>query len=250
MRYKNLVALLAATLYGVAAMAANITINSLPTIASVADATQFETDTGGVTSNKATALQIKNYTLTGNAASATKLATARAINGVNFDGTAPITISTITQSTPVTASGQTSLNLSTSIPSTAKRITVSLYGIRQSSTSVPLIQFGSGGSFQTTGYNASSYYVNPTIAFTTSTVGFPIHSVANSNDFYGSIVFTLVDPATNKWVGQGKLNDGLVTATFEQAGSVALSGTLDRVRLIMTNGTDTFTAGTASVLIE
>lgn len=250
MRFNKFIAMSIAAAFAFGASAANITINSLPAIASVVDATQFETDTGGVTSNKATALQIKNYTLTGNAASATKLQTARAINGVNFDGTSAITVGTITQGSTVTASGQTSLPLSTTIPSTAKRITVNMYGIRQSSTSVPLIQFGSGGSYQTSGYVAASYYINPTANIITSTTGFPINSVANSNDFYGSVTFTLADPATNKWVGQGNLNDGLATAIFTTAGGVALSGSLDRVRLVMTNGTDTFTAGTASILIE
>jgi len=45
-------------------------------------------------SKKATVANISNYILSGNAATATKLATARNINGVAFDGTADITITT------------------------------------------------------------------------------------------------------------------------------------------------------------
>lgn len=201
---------------------ANVTINDLSPISSVVDATQFETDTGGLTSNKATGAQIKSYVLAG----------------------------AITQPAALVASGQTNLILSNSIPATAKRITINFYGIRQSGTAVPLIRLGTGGVAKTTGYLARSYYVNPNIDLFSSTIGFPINSVANSNDFYGSMVFTKVDPSGNKWVGIGKFNDGLAAAIFECAGGVELSGPLDMVQIIMANGTDTFTAGTASIMIE
>jgi hypothetical protein len=51
-------------------------------------------NTGSPVSKKATAANIASYVLTGNAATATKLATARNINGVAFDGTQNITITT------------------------------------------------------------------------------------------------------------------------------------------------------------
>jgi len=46
----------------------------------------------GPTSYRTTLADISTYLLAGNAASATKLATARTINGVAFDGTADITL--------------------------------------------------------------------------------------------------------------------------------------------------------------
>jgi hypothetical protein len=45
-------------------------------------------------SKKTTASALATYILAGNAATATKLATARTINGVSFDGTANISITT------------------------------------------------------------------------------------------------------------------------------------------------------------
>ena len=48
----------------------------------------------GPTSYRTTLADISTYILAGNAATATKLATARTINGVAFDGTANINIST------------------------------------------------------------------------------------------------------------------------------------------------------------
>lgn len=155
----------------------------------------------------------------------------------------------IVQPAALVASGQSSLVLSNAIPANAKRITVNMYGIRQSSTGVPLIQFSTGGVFQVTGYQARSYYVNPTINLINSTAGFLINSVANSNDFYGAMTFTRVDPAAHKWVGVGKFNDGLAAAIFECAGGVDIGAAVDGVRLYI-DGTQTFTAGTTSVMIE
>jgi hypothetical protein len=51
-------------------------------------------NSGAPVSKKATASSLATYILSGNAATATKLATARTINGVAFDGTQNITITT------------------------------------------------------------------------------------------------------------------------------------------------------------
>jgi hypothetical protein len=74
-----------------------IKISQLPELTVIDGATLFSTvDTtttpGTPVSKKATAVHVADYILTGNAASATKLATARNINGVAFDGTENITV--------------------------------------------------------------------------------------------------------------------------------------------------------------
>ena len=50
---------------------------------------------GTLTSEQATLSQIQNYVLTGNAATATKLAASKTINGVAFDGSTNITVPTV-----------------------------------------------------------------------------------------------------------------------------------------------------------
>ena len=67
------------------------TLSQLTTASSLADA-NLTLITAGTTSQNATLLTLKNYVLAGTAATATKLATVRTINGVQFDGTANITI--------------------------------------------------------------------------------------------------------------------------------------------------------------
>ena len=61
-------------------------------------------ETGVLTSEQATLELVKNYVLTGNAATATKLATSRTINGVAFDGTQNINV-TATLSTGALPTG-------------------------------------------------------------------------------------------------------------------------------------------------
>lgn len=67
------------------------TLSQLTTAGSLADA-NLTLVTAGTTSQNTTLLTLKNYVLAGTAANATKLATVRTINGVQFDGTANITI--------------------------------------------------------------------------------------------------------------------------------------------------------------
>jgi len=60
---------------------------------------------GAPVSKRTTATTLATYILSGNAATATKLATARTINGVSFDGTASITISATTPTASTTVLG-------------------------------------------------------------------------------------------------------------------------------------------------
>jgi hypothetical protein len=73
----------------------SIKFSQLPSASALADANilPIVADVSGtLTSQKATLALLKSYALAGNAATATKLVTARTINGVSFDGSANITI--------------------------------------------------------------------------------------------------------------------------------------------------------------
>jgi hypothetical protein len=76
-----------------------IKISQLPELTVVDSATLFATvdpttTPGTPVSKKATALNVADFILSGNAASASTLETPRNINGVAFDGSADITITT------------------------------------------------------------------------------------------------------------------------------------------------------------
>jgi len=99
-----------------------IKVSQLPELTSVDAGTIFSiVDTAGtLVSKKASALNVATYILSGNSATATKLATARTINGVSFDGTANISI---TAAVPIATSSvlggvKVGSNLSVSVDGT------------------------------------------------------------------------------------------------------------------------------------
>ena len=142
----------------------------------------------------------------------------------------------------------------TSIPSWVKRITVMFNGVSLSSTAYFLIQLGVSGTPTTTGYTAGQMYVltNGTASGgATSTSGFVIQSGVATYTLNGAIVFNLLNPSSNLWTGSGVMyNQTAAPFICPVAGSIALSGTLNMVRITTTNGTDTFDAGSINIIYE
>lgn len=136
----------------------------------------------------------------------------------------------------------------TSIPAGVKRITVMFSGVSTSGTSAVLVQIGSG-SVTTTGYISTSNNLNQSNATggTSSTAGF----ITQSNDatFVRSGVLVLHLITGNSWVASHTMKLS-TSQVILGGGDVALSGTLDRVRITTVNGTDTFDAGTINIIYE
>ena len=131
------------------------------------------------------------------------------------------------------------------IPSTAKRITVMLNGVSMSGTSNLLIQVGSS-SFSTSGYTSAASREANNIG---STAGF-IQAFNTAAAALTIGQFTLNLQTGNSWVGTGLNMRSDVNALNYCAGSISLSGTLDRVRITTVNGTDTFDAGSINIMWE
>ena len=148
--------------------------------------------------------------------------------------------------TAVASTSGTSIDF-TSIPSWVKRITVMFAGVSTNGTSNYLIQLGAG-SVTTSGYTSQAYsFTNNGTA--SSTAGLILTYLFGAADTQrGAITLSLQNSSTNTWVDSGTLVDG--TRGHFCAGSVALSGTLDRVRITTVNGTDTFDAGSINILYE
>ncbi len=149
-----------------------------------------------------------------------------------------------------TTSGST-VDILTNIPSWVKCVTVSFYGISLSGTASPLIQFGTGATpiWTTSGYISSTdNYATTAGPAAGSSIGFRIGSTSSADTVYhGSYIFSLV--GSNKWVGQMNGSIGTNTVLFG-GGAVALSAALTSIRMTSTNGTDTYDAGSVSVLYE
>ncbi len=146
-----------------------------------------------------------------------------------------------------TTSG-TSIDITT-VPASARRITLVFNGVSTNGASEITVRGGSG-SYETTGYtgatcstpNATASTVN-----TWSTGATVISSTGAASLYYGVITFHLL--GSNTWGIMGSLGraDAL---QISLGGSKTFSGTLDRLRLTTTGGTDTFDAGSISVMYE
>jgi hypothetical protein len=135
----------------------------------------------------------------------------------------------------------------TGIPSTAKRITLSLAGVSTTGTSVYAVQVGAG-SIQTTAYLGSAG-VSASFA-TTATSYFDILGVVPNaaSTVHGIVTLTLI--GSNRWAMTSVLAFSDTNSMRFAAGSVLVTGTLDRIRLTTAGGTDTFDAGTVNIMYE
>ena len=169
---------------------------------------------------------------------------------ITLDGSNLTTTGVINSGTAQNSTSGTSIDF-TGIPSGVKRITVMFNGVSTSGTSIPLFQVGAG-SVTSSGYNAFTTATYATNGNATSTQGFPLNTSANSagNDlYYGNI--SLCTIGSNIWTVNFVLGVSAGGNTTTQGGgSITLSGTLDRVRITTTNGTDTFDAGSINILYE
>ena len=151
----------------------------------------------------------------------------------------------ITIGTMVTPGAVTSIDF-TGIPAGTKRITVAFAGLSRSGSARTTIQLGDSGGIETTGYNGASWsgsngaYSN----------GFDLQDGNANATSHGSMIFTLMDPATNLWACQGVVGRADAAFCTTTAGTKALSATLDRLRITTSNGTDTFDAGSVNIAYE
>lgn len=131
----------------------------------------------------------------------------------------------------------------TGLPSDVHEIIIKARGISQSATDSFLVQLGTSGGFETTGYTSTSQ-ISSTSVFSTS--GFIIFDNATGNIQNFTMCIRRVG-STNLWVADGSQ----VIRTVSGAGGVfagekTLAGVLTQVRLRLT-GSATFDAGAVSL---
>lgn len=153
----------------------------------------------------------------------------------------------ITSGTYINTTSGTTVDFN-SIPSWVKRITLIFAGVSTNGTSTPLVQIGAG-SVTTTGYTSSSAAVAAagSTGFASSTAGFIMNSSGAANTVSGHMVLTT--EGSNIWVASHTAKYSSTFAIFG-GGDIILAGTLDRVRITTTNGTDAFDAGFINILYE
>lgn len=135
----------------------------------------------------------------------------------------------------------------TSIPSWVKRITMMFDAVSTNGSSDIIIQLGST-TYTTTGYDSAvAAILGGTSGSNSNTSGFLI--VVNLSTYSVSGVVTINLMGSNTWAYSSSVR---YTTSGMQigAGRVALSGTLDRIKLLTSNGTDAFDAGTVNIMYE
>ena len=157
---------------------------------------------------------------------------------------------TIIKASTQTASGSEN-EFDFTIPSWAKRITVTVSGLKTGGTNNVIVQLGDSGGIKTSGYNGSvSRSFASSIATGLLTDGFRFSS-ADVTDaiLHGAMTLTLHDGNTWAGVGGAGRSDGATMIVSQ--GSKALSAALTTVRVTTSTGSpQVFTAGTVSVVYE
>jgi hypothetical protein len=160
-------------------------------------------------------------------------------------GTALTQGTAITAGTSVASTSGTAIDF-TGLPSWVKRVTVMFDGVSTNGSSNYQVQLGST-TFTTSGYSGSSAASGGGSG--TFSAGFVVfQSPGASSTLFGSLFLTLL--TGNTWVAAISAGRGDTGQSMTGGGSVALSGTLDRVRITTVNGTDTFDAGSINILYE
>lgn len=156
------------------------------------------------------------------------------------------------QALPVLVTAQTAAGTSVDfigIPSWAKRITISYNGVSTNGTSPVLVQIGSG-AFETTGYLGSGSAIAGTVATSQFTTGFSFGQATQSAAFVRNGMTMLVLVSASVWSSSTTVGQSDQPQMLIGGGSKTITGTLDRVRITTVNGTDTFDAGSISIMYQ
>jgi len=175
---------------------------------------------------------------------------------VGTDATQTLTNKTIqggavTSGTAVASTSGTSIDF-TSIPAWVKRITVMFNGVSSNGSSNFIAQLGSG-SFTTSGYISYVSLCGVSAAESkqyTTGLGVDAGTGSAATTRTGLATFCLL--TGNTWAQSFQMGffNGTSPYSVQGGGSIALGGTLDRVRITTVNGTDTFDAGSVNILYE
>lgn len=137
----------------------------------------------------------------------------------------------------------------TGIPSWARRITVVFNGVSTNGANNILVQLGTGGAPTSSGYAGYSVFSYASgVVPVSSTAGIPVFNNAASYNHYGELVLTNI--SGNTWVASGQFVTAGTQGSTVSGGSIGLAGVLNYLRVVATNGTDAFDAGSINVFFE
>jgi hypothetical protein len=158
--------------------------------------------------------------------------------------------SNITLGTITVASG-TAVDF-TGLPADIKRLKVSFSAVSTNGSAGLLVQIGTSGGVQTTGYASgvsSSFSSSATGANSTAGI-LATDEISAGTVFHGTVTFEIVNASNGTFVATVTGGRADLGVGYTGGGSKALGAMLDRVRITTTNGTDTFDAGNINISYE
>ena len=148
-----------------------------------------------------------------------------------------------TPTTVATTTGTGAKDLSTTIPSWATEITLSLFNFSTSGTVVPLIQVGNT-TFVTTGYLGTARRISGTAVLHSTGFAFG-NSWAAAYVAHGVIKLVKQDSTADVWSVEASLSRSGTAMSWIFSGAIDLTSALDRVRI--TIGADTYDGGSIGI---
>ena len=137
----------------------------------------------------------------------------------------------------------------TGIPNWVRRITVMINGFSTNGSDRAIIQLGTSSGVTTSGYTSYSGYIEAAGQNATQHTNGLAWWHAGSNDV-GILNMEILNINGNVWVAShsGGFTNGAQLFSIMGGGSVTLAGTLDRLRVTTTGGSNTLDAGTVNVM--
>jgi hypothetical protein len=199
--------------------------------------------------NASTVGQFNSTGFTGNSATATNATNAtNATTSTTCTGnSATATYAPLISGTAVTVSG--AVISFTGIPSWARRITVQLVAVTTVAAGIPAIRAGNG-TYEATVYSGVTSKIGATTVDSgaSATTSWDLINSASSTYIYtGQVVITKV--TGNIYVMSSTCTYSGSTNVIAN-GTKSFAGTIDRLQLLMSTGTDTFNGGTMNIMWE
>lgn len=135
----------------------------------------------------------------------------------------------------------------TGIPAGVRRVTVMFNGVSLSGTADLMVRAGTVSGIETSGYSGA---VLGNLSQTQwASGGYQVTRTGVAASTYsGALV--LLNISGNIWVASSTMADGTNAFAGTASGTKTLSGVLTQIRVMATNGTDTFDAGSVNILYE
>lgn len=159
---------------------------------------------------------------------------------------------TIISGTAVASTSGTSIDF-TGLPAWVKRITLMFNEVSTSGSAYKYIRLGTSGGIVSSNYGSASslIYGANNCAIDGTGTAFLIRSDVATERISGHAVLTLVDASNYIWSFSSIVSNTTATnRVWHSGGSLSLGGVCTQIRLLTSNGSDTFDNGSVNILYE